>query len=349
MITKKTYEELMGSYLRWLPADMDTREGTLAHTVMSVTAMSMAQMYEELADIEADAYGSTASGEMLDKTVEIIGLERLGKINAVVRIETGEDLVVGDTLTNGELTYTVTEVNDGYCLAKCNTAGAVGNSCPCEVVAEREGVESETRIVSIVVAGCDEEDDESLRRRYKEKIFCPVCTGNVSYYKDAIHSLTGVGGIKIEPAYNGVGTVKVIITDSNYAAASDDLTNYVKEYLDPAEYSGLGYGVVPVGHSVEVASAQSVDIYVELELNGGEAPSGYMKLARAAVKYAIKELNKTWDSCDNIVIWNRMIEDAAFGVDRGVTDVKVFSVNGEISRLILGENQIVGDVYVNGV
>lgn len=349
MITKKTYEELMGSYLKLLPSDMDTREGTLAHTVMSVTAMSIAQMYEELGDLEADAYGSTASGEMLDKTVEIIGLERLGKINAVVRIETGEDLIVGDTLTNGELTYTVTEVNEGYCLAKCNTAGVAGNSYLGDVVAEREGVEAETKIVSIVVAGCDKEDDESLRRRYKEKIFCPVCTGNVSYYKDAIHSLTGVGGIKIEPAYNGVGTVKVIITDSDYAAASDELTNYVKEYLDPAEYSGLGYGVVPIGHSVEVASAQSVDIIVNLEINGGGDSSGYLKVVRAAVKYAIKELNKTWDANDNIVIWNRLIEDAAFGADKGVNDIKVLSINGEISRLILGENQIVGDVYVNGV
>ena len=113
MINKKTYEELMKTYLNSFPSDMDIREGSLVHTVMSVTAMSVAQMYEELGMLEENAYGSTASGEMLDKTVEILGMERLGKINAVVKIEGGEELVLGDVLSGGELTYTVTEVEDG--------------------------------------------------------------------------------------------------------------------------------------------------------------------------------------------------------------------------------------------
>lgn len=346
MVNIKTYDDLMKSYLYKLPSDMDRREGTLAHLVMSVTAMSMAEMYEELADIEADAYGSTATGENLDKTVEIIGLERLGKINAVVRIESGEGLLVGDIMTGGDMTYTVTEVYDEYCLAQCNTAGEVGNSYMGELICERDGVEGDWNIVSIVVAGSDEEDDESLRMRYMEKIFCPVCTGNVSYYRDAIHSVTGVGGIKIESAYNGAGTVKVIITDSEYNAASEDLINYVKEYLDPAEYSGLGYGVVPIGHSVTVESAEAVDIYIQLEINGG-TPALYVSLARAKIKQELAKLNKSWAAQDNIVIWNRTIEDAAFSAFDNISDVKVISINGDISRLILGENQIVGDVYVN--
>ena len=70
MVTVKTYDELMNRFLYDLPEDMDRREGTLAHLVMSVTAMGLAELYEELADTEANAYGHTAAGEMLDKTVE---------------------------------------------------------------------------------------------------------------------------------------------------------------------------------------------------------------------------------------------------------------------------------------
>lgn len=347
MINKKTYEELMKTYLNSFPSDMDIREGSLVHTVMSVTAMSVAQMYEELGMLEENAYGSTASGEMLDKTVEILGMERLGKINAVVKIEGGEELVLGDVLSGGELTYTVTEVEDGYCLARCETAGAIGNGYSGEVVPQRSGVGGEIKITAIVLPGCEEEDDESLRQRYMEKILCPVCTGNVSYYKDAVHNLMGVGGIKVESAYKGAGTVKVIITDSNYAAADEELVKYVKEYLDPEEYTGLGYGIVPIGHKVEVESAEAVDIEINLLINGGNHPAGYLKLAREAIQNEIKKLNKKWDVCDNIVIWNRLIEDAAFSAVEGIRDVQVTSINGEVSRFILGENQIIGEVSVH--
>ena len=61
----------------------------------------------------------------------------------------------------------------------------------------------------------------------------------------------------------------------------------------------------------------------------------------------MKELNKSWDTADNIIVWNRLIEDVIFGISNEIYDVKVVSINGEISRLILGENQIVGEVYVN--
>lgn len=347
MINKKTYEELMETYLGSFPSDMDLREGTLAHTVMSVTAMSVAQMYEELGMVEENAYASTATGEMLDKSVEIIGMERLGKINAVVKIEGGDNLIAGDVLSGGELTYKVTEVKEGYCLARCETAGVIGNGYLGEVVPQRGGVEGEIKITAIVLPGCEEEDDESLRQRYMEKILCPVCTGNVSYYKDAVRSLMGVGGIKVESAYEGAGTVKVIITDSNYAVADEALVKYVKEYLDPEEYTGLGYGVVPIGHKVAVESVEAVDIEINLLINGGNPPAGYVKLAREAIQNEVKKLNKKWDTCDSIVIWNRLIEDAAFSAVEGIRDVQVTSINGEVSRFILGENQIIGEVTVH--
>ncbi len=336
----------MRSYLSNFPAGMDTREGTLINTAMSATAMSMAEVYEELERIEENAYGSTASGEMLDKTVEIVGLERLGKINAVVRIEKGEELIVGDILAGGELTYTVEEIYDEYCVAVCNTAGAVGNSYMGEVVPQRSGVNESLKIVSIIVKGSDEEDDESLRRRYMEKVCCPVCTGNVSYYKDVIHSLTGVGGIKIEPAYNGAGTVRVIITDSDYDVASEELKKYVKEYLDPEEFSGLGYGVVPIGHSVAVDTVEKVDVEIVLKINGGVSSSAYMKVVRDYLSYEITKLNKSWDAENNIVIWNRLIEDVVFSVSDTIRDVQVLSINGEAGRLILDKNQIIGEVRV---
>lgn len=345
MSRRKTYEELMESYKDALPG-MDEREGTLVHLVKSAMAMTMAELYEELATIEENAYGKTATGSALDDAVSVLGIERLKNISAVVKIEGDEGLKVGDKVTGGELTYTVTAINDGYYTATCDIAGDAGNSYLGEVL-PLGGSEVNFNITAIIVQGCDSEDDESLRRRYLERIVCPVCMGNVSYYKEAIHNLIGVGGIKVESAADGAGTVKVIITDNEYSVASEELIAYVKEYLDPKEHSGMGYGVVPIGHSVQVDTVEKVDVDIKVEINGGAIPQLYMRDARPLIKKAVGELNKNWDAEDNIVVWNRLIEDAVFSISDEIYDVKVVSINGEISRLILGENQIVGEVYVN--
>ncbi len=346
MSRRKTYEELMESYKDALPG-MDSREGTLVHLVKSTMAMTMAELYEELATIEENAYGKTATGGALDKAVSVLGLERLENISTVVKIEGDEGLNVGDKVTGGDLTYTITKVNDGYYTAACDTPGDAGNGYMGEVLPLEDGSEVNLSITAIIVNGSDYEDDESLRRRYLERIICPVCTGNVSYYKEAIHNLIGVGGIKVVPAAEGAGTVKVIITDNEYSVASEELIDYVKEYLDPKEHSGMGYGIVPIGHSVQVDTVEKVDVNIKVEINGGGIPLLYMRTARPLIEKAVKELNKSWDTADNIIVWNRLIEDVIFGISNEIYDVKVVSINGEISRLILGENQIVGEVYVN--
>lgn len=347
MLTVKTYEDFMEDYKNYLSKDMDTREGTLLHMVMSATAMGMAQVYQELKLIEENAFGGTATGTWLDKAVEVIGMTRRGAMKALVKIEGDKGLSVGDTVTAGELSYEITQVADGYYVAACQKEGEAGNSYIGEVLPDERSDAVNLQIVSIIAPGCDIEDDESLQRRYIERVMTPVCMGNMSYYKEVIGALDGVGGIKTEADKNTPGQVKVIITDSEHKAASEELVNYVKEYLDPAEYSGLGYGVVPIGHHVSVESAESVDIDVVVDINQSGNPDLHMRYARPALKKIIKELNKNWSTSDNIVIWNKIIEEHLFTYE-GVWDVKVVSINNDVCRFILGENQIVGEVKING-
>ncbi len=343
-----TYDELMEKYAKLLPEDVDTREGTLAHMVMSMTAMSVAQLYEELKIIEENAYGSTAMEEYLDYTVELLGLERIEKSRAVVKIVADEGFVVGQCFVGGDLTYRIKSVHDGYYLAECTTAGSVGNSYLGEVLPESSSVFGNGKITEIIAPGMDKEDDETLRKRYFERIYCPICTGNVSYYKEVLNSVPGVGGIKVYPVFDGAGTVKVVITDEDYAPAGEELLSYVKEYLDPEETSGLGYGVVPIGHSVTVDTVEKVDIDIQLEVTGDASQNNYLRTARSYLPPVLHELNKKWDRESNIVIWNRIIEDYFFSLD-GVKDVNVISINNVASRLILGENQIIGEITLNGI
>ena len=344
------YEDVLRTFLARLPEGMDKREGTLAYIAGSALALSVAELYEELKIVEENAYATTAVGEYLDKSVATIGMERRKSTSAVVKMKGGSGYKVGDIFSSGEIEYEISEVGDEYYLAKCKTEGKTGNSYIGEVVPiEDKGVEGAMNIVSIVALGEDVEDDESLRKRYIERINCPICAGNVSYYKTAIDAIEGVGGRKIVPVSEGIGTVKVIITNAEHDVASDDLVQYVKEYLDPAATSGLGFGVVPIGHKVTVESAQKVDIEIVVEARGPQSGNEnyYYRVANANMTRILKEMNKNWDAQEKIVLRDRVIEDYFF--DLGAIDVNVVSINGQPNRLILEENQILGDVVVNGL
>lgn len=347
MIEVKTYDELLAEFLRAFPEEVDTRVGSLAYIVASVSAMKLRDVYEELETLSLDAFGITASGINLESLASWQGLERRGKTKAVVKITGGEGLVVGDTVKAGELEYLITMQEDGYLLAECTTEGTIGNSYAGEVVpVNKPGIEEKAIITGIVALGEEEEDDESLRKRYLERVKCPICTGNMSYYREVIDSITGVGGRKVTPSADGLGVVKVVITDSEYEPAGEDLIKYVKEQLDPEETSGQGCGMVPVGHSVQVETVEKVNVDIVVESWGSAAGAYYDRFLRSYLPRVFQEINKTWDGQEKIVLRDRVIEDAYFKY--GATDVNVISINGNTNRITLEPNQILGDVTING-
>ena len=349
MVEAKTYEEIMEAYYKKLPEGIDSREGTLAYILGSAMGIRLAEMYEDLKIIENNCYCDTATGEVLEKAVKLVGIERRGKTNAVVRMEGDKNFCVGDVFLGGGYEYVITACEDEYYLAQCKTKGVAPNAYLGEVLPKGDTLGfAGMSIVSVVANGEDVEDDKSLRGRFLDIINCPVCTGNMSYYKEAIHTISGVGGIKVVPVSEGRGTVKVIITDEAYDVATEDLISYVKSVLDPEETSGQGYGLVPIGHRVEVETVEKVDVSIEVEVlnKAGEDAVGYYRQARAKLPEIFKEINETWDKNDNIVLMDRVIEDYFYSL--GARDVNVISMNGSANRLILNENQILGGVLVNG-
>ena len=75
--------------------------------------------------------------------------------------------------------------------------------------------------------GDDIESDEDLRIRYMESVTAPQFGGNVSDYQNKVKSLTGVGGCKVIPIWNGGGTVKLIITNSQDRVGLESLDNLI--------------------------------------------------------------------------------------------------------------------------
>lgn len=341
-----TYDQLMNYLEDRMPDDMDTGEGTVAHMMMSVTALAGAQLFEKIEEMQKNCYALNAEGEYLDMVAALVGITRRGKTNAVVKVKSDEDFIVGTKFIGGNAEYEIISIEDYYYTAKCLTAGSEGNAYLGEIVPVEDSEAGNAYITKIIVEGADVESDEALRARYKERLITPIVTGNRTYYRELIHSLPSTGGIKIYSAAEGGGVIRVVITNSKHDVADEELVGYVQEYLDPIEQSGLGLGVLPIGHSVRVESAESVDVNLQVEINGHSGVNEYVRTARVGLVLELLNKNKDWENNDNIIIRNGEIEDYFFSLD-GVESVKVLSMNGESSRLVLGENQIIGGVTIN--
>ena len=111
-------------------------------------------------------------------------------------------------------------------------------------------------------------------------------TGNIAQYKEQVGAISGVGGCKVEPVWNGPGTVKVVVISSVFGTCSEYLIKQIQEAAVPAE-GGSGYGFAPIDHAVTVESVEAVKVNVVTKIS---YMSGYnWNSIGAAVKKKIAE------------------------------------------------------------
>lgn len=243
---------------------------------------------------------------------------------------------------------------------KCTTKGKVGNYdagdlIPVEYI---EGLDT-AKLTDIMISGRDEEDTEHLRQRYFDNANAFAFGGNIADYKAKVLSLSssesgqgnevvrtngGVGYVKVEPAGNGPGTVKIIILDSDYHAplngdsSSDDyltghpLVEAVQEAIDPIK--GEGAGIAPIGHKVTVFSAkeEKISIFASVIYVDENNDSNKKMVKNALEKYFISRI-KEWKSDDALEITIGDIYMCILAVPcvKSIEAIQEMTLNGETS------------------
>ncbi|WDV47149.1 baseplate J/gp47 family protein [Clostridiaceae bacterium M8S5] len=162
---------------------------------------------------------------------------------------------------------TVIESGKANVLVECEQSGKIGNA-PVGAIKHFPvtiaGLKSVTNKKD-VINGYNEETDEELRERYFEKVRTPATSGNRYHYKNWAKEVPGVGDAKVKPTWNGAGTVKVVIINSNKTVADETLINAVKAHIEENR---------PIGVDVTLASAGSkvinIKITVEASINTDE-------------------------------------------------------------------------------
>lgn len=193
------------------------------------------------------------------------------------------------------------------------------------------------------------EEQERLQAQAKRDLDLTINPfgGNKQDYVEKTDALDGVGGTVVIPVWNGGGTVKLIIINSDFGVASSTLVKAVQEAIDP-DPQGTGSGIAPIGHTVTVVSAvgKTVSIKSRITLNDGYQWSQVKPKAEETLEAYFLEMRKNWEK-GNLVVRISQIENRLLNLD-GILDVADTQLNDVASNLALAQEEIplLGGVYI---
>lgn len=327
MFENMTYENILNDMLNKVTSDVDKREGSIIYDALAPVAFQLAQNYFMLNNFIDLVFGDTAVGEYLDRVVADFGIKRKQSTKAIRKIITTGVVGIGTRWGIEDTTYTVTEkVSDTIYTAICNQLGTIGNqySGTLENIDNVGGVTAE--LVDVVESGVDEETDDNLRNRFYTEIQRPSTSGNADDYIKWALEVPGVGNVRVFPLWNGNGTVKVLIVDSNMA---------IDETLEPIVYEYIET-VRPIGASVTVDSPTGIEISVSANV----VLDGSMLIADVQSEFTT-ELTKYLRSTvfDNYSISYARIGSILLSIS-GLEDYTDLTINGDTVNITINEDEI---------
>ena len=349
-----TFELIMDRLLKKVPSTMDKREGSVIWDALAPAAVELQNMYIQLDTILKETFADTASLFYLKKRAAERGIYQIMASHAILQGEfTPIDLEIpiGSRFNCDKLNYVITEkISDGVYQMQCETAGTEGNKylgtlIPIDYIS---GLKT-ANLTEVLIHAEDDEDVETFRKRYLNRLGSQAYGGNVADYTEKVDAMQDVGGVKVTPVWNGGGTVKVTFIDSTFSVPSEELVEDVKNKLDPYPYEGLGYGLAPIGHvvTVEAVEGVTVDITTNITYRDDWDWGSAKPYIEKAIDGYFKELGEQWKDSDNLFVRISQLESRILDCE-AVLDIEGTTLNGVASNLFLKGHQIPVRGTVNG-
>ena len=319
---------------------IDQREGSVTHDLTMPAAIEIANAYIELDAVLALGFAETSEGEYLDMRASEHGVTRkealkaqgsvilTGPVATVVpegtRLQTAAE-VFFVTLANVTLTSGTATVN-----AEAEEAGLAGNVATGEIDAlapgDLYGIVTVTNTAAFD-GGADTEDDASLLARLMDRVQRPATSGNAAHYKQWALEVAGVGDAKVYPVWNGGGTVKVVLLDTEKTAPAPSVVDAAAAYIETQR---------PIGAAVTVVGATELAINVSatLTLDSGIDIADVQTQFTTALTDYLKSVAFTGEQIRYTRIANLLIDVA------GVIDYASLTVNGGTANIVPTDVQV---------
>lgn len=353
MFEDYTYTKILDTMLARIPDTIDKRQGSIIYNALAPAAVELQNMYINLDIVLNETFADTASREYLIKRVSERGLTPYPATKAKVKGVFTPNTIsidIGARFSLDDLNYIVIEQYsidetpvDGTYILECETPGAdanyqIGQITPINYI---EGLQT-ANITEILIPGADAEGTDELRQRYFDSMDKQAFGGNIADYKQKVSQLDGVGGVKVIPTWDGAGTVKLIIINSEFEVPSQTLIDNVQEAVDPTVNHGQGLGLAPIGHIVTVVgvTAVSIDITGTFTLASGYSWQDVVDDLYSVINDYFYGLNSSWADNESLIVRLAQVESKLINV-QGILDISDLEINDSAANLETLSDQIV--------
>lgn len=318
-------------------------EGTFTYDSFAANSIEFAKQEVEREQAYRAMFARTSWGEYLEMRAEEHGIFRRQAVKAK-----GTVTVSGNgTVPQGSVFQTATGIAfyttkaasitwAGNIPIECSTAGTTGNVKAGTITVIPMSIPGISAVTNAEATydGFDEEDDATLYNRLIFKVRQPATSGNVNDYTEWATSISGVGHVTVVPLWNGNGTVKIIITDSDGNPASDDLLSQVSTVIEAKH---------PIGATVTVVAPAILELRIALTPTKGK---GDAEAIKTLLNTYFTSKNFSGEKVSYAVVGKMIIDDDS----TEVTDYDSLTINGDVKNITLTEEQIpkVTEVVLNG-
>ena len=332
-------EQVLSRLLSKISDTFDKSVGSFFYDINKPVSEEIAQISVRTEEILKNGFALTATGIYLDNKVAEQGITRKPATYANVKVEVfgtpGSEILEGDNVASDNVVFTVIESavldDNGVAttLAICDTPGSIGNVPKGAINRFPVTLSGLVSVTNSETAkdGFDEETDDELRKRYFEKVSLPATSGSKYHYIMWAKEVNGVGDAKCLPLWNGNGTVKVVIINSEKGVASDDLISEVKNHIEESR---------PIGAEVTIESAAPlvIDISVSLVLASGiDTDIAKKKISDNITAYFQKK------AFSSTYISYAQIGGCILNCDE-IADYGNLTVNGSNENIPIGETEV---------
>lgn len=322
-------------------SDKADYEGSFSRDLINANSIEFENAYAEMKLIIDAAFATTSWGKYLTARCAEFGVDRKPAVKAKgeVTFTGGQGVFIPKgslvSVKNGAQFSTDTELilnaeGEGKVKITCTETGIKGNAQSHTINHLPISISGVTSVdnENATQDGADEETDEALLKRYSVIVRTPATSGNRYHYFNWSMSIPGVGGCRVVPLWNGPGTVKIIIVNSEMQSAGNELVKAVKDYIE---------SVRPIGADVTVVSPAPKTLNITVDVLG--------KVDKDKFK---KTVNK-YISSKNLDM--RYISAAQIGkllMEQNITDYRNLKLNGD-DKVTANENELLsaGEIIVN--
>ena len=318
-----------------VPDGIDKRQGSIIYDALAPAALEMAELYSELEVNRRLSFAATASGEYLELRSRDYGLERKPASRAVRRgiflNHDGQpvDIPIGSRYASGGITYAVQSRDlAGSYVLRSEVAGETGNQ-PLGVLLPLDYMPglAVAELTDVLVPGEEAESDESLRQRYYARVRTPAAGGSKADYVHWALEVAGVGAARVFPLWDGPGTVRVVIVDTDKRPPGNLIVEETAAHIERLR---------PIGASVTVAPAAALTVNVAAVIvpAAGYALSGIVDAFESLLDEYLARNVFTVPWVSTAMVGTLLLQTP------GVIDYSELRVNDGTVNIELGEDEI---------